>query len=578
MNFLQKIGRFITGMFVRSGLCVFKFLAAVLLGAVKTIGFVFSEILGIFKALGRGLAFFFRSSTEAFRSRVQLSNELMRNIRRAKKEGGKTYTKAVLTFIGSFFFGEGGVCYTAFNYILPIVCIAFLVSVISYGSGQKYGIAVEFKGEKLGIITAEADYERAERDFRQRISYSEDDDKIDLSAKLSVCVISDGDSVISAGQLADEMLEASDHELIEAYGIYIDGKFAGAVNDHNEVQSALDAALLDYKPDGIVKEVSYANKIEYTKGIYLKDSLRDEKDAIKQLTSTKEKRRVYIAGTNETVLDVIRKFGMKIDDFNRLNPNAEEGIIPGQILNVTETERFLPIQYICETETLTFLDYETIEVETSALNVGIRSVLTKGERGEKVSNYEVTYIDGIEQSRKVISSTMLKAPVVETIGIGTYSAMPDDPQTVYFGSPMTGTGYMGWPLDGGWVSDSFISDRNHKGLDIAAPEGTEIYAAAEGQVVSAGWNSGGYGNVVMIEHPDGYATVYAHMIMVYAVEGQYVTKGQLIGFVGNTGNSFGNHLHFEVRCQGICLDPAGFLNTMGMTREMKKDETLQLPE
>ena len=70
MNFLQKIGRFITGLFVRSGLCVFKFLAAVLLGAVKTIGFVFSEILGIFKALGRGLAFFFRSSTEAFRSRV----------------------------------------------------------------------------------------------------------------------------------------------------------------------------------------------------------------------------------------------------------------------------------------------------------------------------------------------------------------------------------------------------------------------------------------------------------------------------------------------------------------------------
>ena len=92
---------------------------------------------------------------------------------------------------------------------------------------------------------------------------------------------------------------------------------------------------------------------------------------------------------------------------------------------------------------MTFLDYETVEVETSSLNVGIRAVLTKGVRGEKVSNYEVTYIDGIEQSRTVISSTITKAPVVETIGIGTYSAMPDDPQTVYFGSPMTGTGEMG---------------------------------------------------------------------------------------------------------------------------------------
>ena len=575
MNFLRKTGRFITGLFVRSGLCTFKFIAAVLLGIIVTVRFIFSEILGMFKALGRGFMLIFRSFTESFRSRVRLSNELTREIRRAKKEGGKAYANAVLKFIGSFFFGEDGVFYTAFNYILPIVCIAFVVGIISYGSGQKYGIAVEFNGKHLGIISAEADFTRAEHDFQQRISYSENQDVIDLSAEFAVCVISDSDEIMSAGQLADEMLEASDEELVEAYGIYIDGKFAGAVNDKKVVQEALDKALLDYKPDGMVKEVSYANKIEYTKGIYLMSSLKEEDEAIKQLTSTKKRGKVYVVQHNESVLDIIKKFGMKLEDFNELNPNAADGTFTGQILNVTETERFLPIQYICEHETVTFLDYETVEVETSSLNVGIRAVLTKGERGEKVSNYEVTYIDGIEQSRTVISSTITKAPVVETIGIGTYSAMPDDPQTVYFGSPMTGTGEMGWPLDGGWVSDSFISDRNHKGLDIAAPEGTEIYAAEEGQVVSAGWNSGGYGNVVMIEHPDGYATVYAHMIMVYAVEGQYVTKGQLIGFVGNTGNSFGNHLHFEVRCQGICLDPAGFLNTMNMTRDVKKEDEIE---
>lgn len=575
LNFLRNIGRFIVGLFVRSGLCVFKFLAAVFLAVISTIGFVFSELFGLFRALGRGIALVWRSFTESFRSRVQLSNELTRDIRKAKKEGGKAYRDSILKFIGSFFFGEDGVVYTAFNYILPIVCIAFTVGIISYGTGRKYGIAVDYNGKRIGIISAEADFERAERDVLQRISYAEDKEAVDLSAEFSVCVMTDSDKVISASELADEMLEASDEELIEAYGIYIDGEFAGAVNDKKKVQQELDKALLDYKPDGIVKEVTYANKIEYTKGIYLLSSLRDEADAVRQLTSTKERKRVYIVQQGETTLDIIRKFGMKVDDFNKLNPKAEAGLIPGQLLNVTETERFLPIRYVCETETLTFLDYETVEVETSALNVGIRAVLTKGERGEKVSNIEITYVDGIEQSRNVISSTITKSPVVETIGIGTYSAMPDDPQGVYFGSPMTGTGQMGWPLDGGWVSDSFISDRNHKGLDIAAPEGTEIYAAEEGQVVSAGWNSGGYGNVVMIEHPDGYATVYAHMILVYAVEGQYVTKGQLIGFVGNTGNSFGNHLHFEVRYQGICLDPAGFLNTMNMTRDMKKEDEIE---
>ena len=517
----------------------------------------------------------FLSFTESFRSRVNHSNELTREIRRAKKESGRAYTESVLKFIGSFIFGEDGVVYTAFNYILPIVCIAFTVGIITSGSGQEYGIAVDFNGKRLGIISAETDFTKAEHDFQQRISYSDTDELIDLSTELSVCAISAGDKVMTSSELANKMLEASDEELVEAYGIYIDGKFAGAVNNKKTVQTALDKALLDYKPDGMVKEVSYANKIEYTKGIYLLSSLKTEKEAINQLTSTKERQKVYVVQKNEKVIDIVKKFGMKIEDFNKLNPNASDGTFMGQILTVTETERFLPIQYICEHETVTFLDYETVEVETSALNVGIRAVLTKGERGEKISKYEVTYIDGIEQSRTVISNTITKSPVVETIGIGTYSAMPDDPQTVYFGSPMTGTGEMGWPLDGGWVSDSFISDRNHKGLDIAAPEGTEIYAADEGQVVTAGWNWGGYGNVVMIEHPDGYATVYAHMIMVYAVEGQYVTKGQLIGFVGNTGNSFGNHLHFEVRYQGVCLDPAGFLNTAGMTLDMKKEEEVE---
>lgn len=552
---------FIVGVLVRAGLSTFKLLAAVFLAIIGTINFILSEISGIFKFLLRGFRWLFRNLTESYRNRVAVSNELIRNIRIAKKEGRAAHKKAVAKFVGSFLFGENGVLYTAFNYILPIVSAAFLIGIINYGSGLEYGIAVEYNGKEIGIISAEADFEKAERDVRQRIAYSDADDKIDLSAKFSLRIISDSDEIITAGQLADEILEASDEALAEAVGIYIDGEFVGAVNDKEKIQTALDKNLLDYKPDGIVKEVSYANMIEFTKGIYLVSSIHDEKETIELLTSTKEKERIYVAKAGETVLDIIGQFGMKLDDFNELNPKAESGVKEGQILNVIETERYLPIQYVKELETLVFLDYETVEVETSSLNAGRRATLVKGERGEKITKQEVVYIDGIEQSRKILSSAVLKEPVVETIGIGTYSALPDDPSTVYFGEPLRGTGQMGWPVKGGWVSDSFISDRNHKGLDIAAPEGTEIYAAEEGQVVSAGWNSGGYGNVVMIEHPDGYATVYAHMIMVYAVEGQYVTKGQLIGFVGNTGNSFGDHCHFEVRYQGICLDPSGFLNT-----------------
>ena len=561
----------VTALAVRAGLCTVKFLSAILLAIIKTIKFIFAEIREFLRFVGRVLKWLFRESTESYRNRVQISNELSHKVKIARKQGGKQYREAVARLIGSFFFGEDGVVYTAFNWILPLVSIAFLVGVIKYGSGLEYGIAVEYNGKDMGIISAEADFEKAERDVQQRISYSEGDKAVDLSAKFSLRIISDGDKLISSGQLADKMLEASDEELAEAYGIYIDGEFIGAVHDKKKIETALDDRLLNYGAEGLVRDIAYVNKVEFTEGIYLQSSIRSEKETIELLMSSKEKKHVHFAQDGETVIDIIQKYGMELEEFNEMNPSAENGIKKGKLLYVVERENYLPIQYVREMETLSFLNYETLEVETSSLNVGTRAVLVKGERGEKKSTIEITYIDGIESARKVLSSEVTKNPVVETIGVGTYSASPDDPQTVYFGSPLTGSGEMGWPVDGGWVSDSFISDRNHKGMDIAAPESTEIYAAQEGTVVAAGWNSGGYGNVVMIEHPNGYATVYAHMISTYAVEGQYVSKGQLIGFVGNTGNSFGNHCHFEVRYQGICLDPASFLNTINIQKHEDED-------
>ncbi len=558
--------KLLTALAVRAGLCTVKFFAAILLTIIKTIKFIFSEIRELFVFAGRAIKWIFMELTESYRNRVRISNELSHDVKIARKQGGKEYRKAVTRLIGSFFFGEDGVLYTAFNWLLPIVSVVFLIGVIDYGSGLEYGIAVEYNGKDIGIISAEADFSKAEKDVQQRISYSDSDEMIDLSAEFSLRIISDDDKIISAGELADKMLEASDKELSEAYGIYIDGEFIGAVHDKNKIENALDDRLLNYNAEGIVRDIEYVNKVEFTEGIYLQSSIRTEKETIELLMSSKEKKHVHFAEEGETVIDVIQKYGMTLDEFNEMNPSAEDGIKKGKLLYVVERENYLPIQYVREMETLSFLDYQTLEVETSSLNVGIRAVLVKGERGEKKSTVEITYIDGIESARKVLSSEVTKNPVVETIGVGTYSASPDDPQTVYFGEPLTGTGEMGWPLDGGWVSDSFISDRNHKGLDIAAPESTEIYAAQEGTVVAAGWNSGGYGNVVMIEHPDGYSTLYAHTISTYAVEGQYVSKGQLIGFVGNTGNSFGNHCHFEVRYQGICLDPASFLNTVNIKK------------
>jgi murein DD-endopeptidase MepM/ murein hydrolase activator NlpD len=100
----------------------------------------------------------------------------------------------------------------------------------------------------------------------------------------------------------------------------------------------------------------------------------------------------------------------------------------------------------------------------------------------------------------------------------------------------------------------------HRGIDIAAPVGTPILAAAPGVVVTAGWNSGGYGNLVEIQHPDGSLTLYAHNSRILVRRGQDVQQGEQISEMGSTGYSTGPHLHFEVHPSGRgAVNPMAFL-------------------
>lgn len=543
--------------FTRAGLFSVKVGAAVLLGLITAVKLVLSELWELAVSLFRAVLWLLREISSPMRNRFKVNKRLQKKVQKARRESKEEYNKALAYFWCSYLFGEDGVFYTAFNYILPVISIAFLIGIVRYGSGLEYGLSVEYNGKEIGVIKAEADFEAAEREVQQRISYDDSNEVINLSAKYSLRIINENDTIVSAGQLANEMLASSDEELLEADGIYIDGKFIGAVRDKEPIQDALNERILNYRVDGIVKDLSYKNQIEYSRGIYLAESVMEKDEAIKLLTSEKEKRSVYIAQSGDTAAMIAQKYNMDFEKLEELNPDISRKCRKGMIVNVIETESYLPIKYVREMDPITFLDYETIEVETSSLNAGVRDIIVKGRRGEKTSHIEVTYVDGKEYSRKTISTKITKQPVVEQIGIGIYAARPDSPSTV-----LTGSGQFGWPVDGGWVSDGFGGARNHKGMDIAASTGTEIYAAADGVVVSAGWNTGGYGYFVQIGHQDEYQTVYGHMSAVLVDEGQYVTRGQLIGEVGNTGNSFGSHCHFEVRHLGMCLDPELFLNTV----------------
>lgn len=117
-----------------------------------------------------------------------------------------------------------------------------------------------------------------------------------------------------------------------------------------------------------------------------------------------------------------------------------------------------------------------------------------------------------------------------------------------------GTGAFIWPA-GNHVLSGNDYWSGHLAIDIAAGDGAPIYAADSGVVVFAGWATGGYGNTVMIDHGNGYQTLYAHMSSVTVRCGSSVTQGGTVGIAGTTGNSTGTHLHFEVRYQGGFVSP-----------------------
>jgi murein DD-endopeptidase MepM/ murein hydrolase activator NlpD len=110
----------------------------------------------------------------------------------------------------------------------------------------------------------------------------------------------------------------------------------------------------------------------------------------------------------------------------------------------------------------------------------------------------------------------------------------------------------------------------HAGIDLSGPIGTPIYATADGTVTTAGWNSGGYGNLVKIDHGRGIETRYGHLSNIAIQPGQKVARGQLIGRMGSTGRSTGSHLHYEVRIDGRPVNPIPFMKSTDYLMAMKK--------
>lgn len=203
-----------------------------------------------------------------------------------------------------------------------------------------------------------------------------------------------------------------------------------------------------------------------------------------------------------------------------------------------------------EVQTVT-TPYSVHYVKTDQLGKGDTKVVSKGHSGSKREDVSLTYVDGTLSSRAVTSETVLLHPKTQVEDVGTNSGIAG--------------GSWGLPVTGYVVTSPFgpryLYGRYefHPGIDLAVPQGTPVYATNNGVVESAGWNSGGYGNWVLINNGNGIETVFGHNSRVVAHAGETVHTGQLIAYSGQTGDATGPHVHYEVRKNGTAINPVPYM-------------------
>lgn len=169
--------------------------------------------------------------------------------------------------------------------------------------------------------------------------------------------------------------------------------------------------------------------------------------------------------------------------------------------------------------------------------------------------------DGASQGDPTFKSLFSSWKKLDNLADGAIAVPSDKPvKTAAFTS---GYGVRSDPFGGGAA--------RHMGIDLAGPSGTPIYATADGVVSEAGWNSGGYGNLVKLGHGKGIETRYGHMSAIMVKPGQRVVRGQQIGRMGSTGRSTGSHLHYEVRIDGRAVNPIPFMKSNDYLLAMQKN-------
>lgn len=451
----------------------------------------------------------------------------------------------------------------ALSYLLPVAAAVGLFYVVKTGLGYDYVLNVIVDGESVGYVANEQVFENARDDVQGRIdtaksvmqsnggSVSEGQWNISPTYTLAI-----NGETMTESEVANAILGASSDEIGEGTAVYVDGELKFVINDGDHLRSYLESVKQPYEDTSDPnRRVSFVHDISLVDGIYLLDSIMPYSDVIAAMNEGGGPM-TYTAGADETVQTVVDNTGVSWDSLASMNPQLtsldqelEEG---EQITTGVSSPEMLKVEVIERQSYTVEVPFDTVTSESDEYDFGKTVVDSPGENGIQELTQDLVYVDGVLTETNIVKVDTLKEPVTEYVTKGT--RLKSGMTATY------GSGEWMWPVPGYTYVSRWMSSY-HKGADICAPYGTPIYAADSGVVVTAGYHYS-YGNYVIIDHGNGWRTLYGHMSSLGCSVGQAVQRGQVIGYVGSTGNSTGNHCHFEMYQNGTLVSARNFFGNM----------------
>ena len=429
-----------------------------------------------------------------------------------------------------------------------------LAGIILFCSFFTIGTTVSYDGQVLGRLASKSEAETVRKDLESITSrtlgetYTIDDSLLQYDSGWMLRQDIE-DKAVYEDQLSDEI-----GLVTSAYCLYVNDVRIGATPYEGALEELLDQ-LQKAASDEDTISCEFAEDVEIRQEYVPTSEIMNLGYIAELLYSTKTDEVTYEVKKGDTWSQIAAKNDMSSAELLALNPGYNINKLQiGEVLTLSASVPYLTMTVVKQERYLDDVSYNIEYTDSADLYQGDYKVTSKGEYGKADVMAKTTYVNGEETERTILSSVTLKEPVTEHRIRGT-KARPTWMPTGSFRWPTSGriSSYFG-----GRKSPGGIGSTNHKGIDIAVPRGTPIYAADGGTVTYSGWMSG-YGYLVQIDHGNGYVTRYGHNSSLTVSVGQHVYKGQQVARAGSTGNSTGNHCHFEVRYNGVAKNPLNYL-------------------